>query len=142
MNIDIASPQSSMGVNRKIFVVMVSIGLLCALVIASTYIYTQPFIDRNKTEALEKAIFSILPEAGNSVSYRLNDNGRFQRWTGVSPTGQLVYAAYDDKQQLVGIVIKTQGMGYQDTIEFLYGYQPAKQRVVGFVILASPGYRL
>jgi len=137
MNTNISNPPSLLNINRRIFTVMLGIGFLCALVIASIFSYTQPIIEQNKTEALEQAIFSILPDAAYKNSYGLNDQGHFEQQTGPSSIGQVVHAAYDNDQQLIGIVIAAQGMGYQDTIELLYGYQPDKQKIVGLDILAS-----
>ena len=116
---------------------MLGIGFLCALVIASIFVYTQPIIEQNKKEALEQAIFSILPDATYKISYGLNGQGHFEQRTVASSIGQVVHAAYDKDQQLIGIVIAAQGTGYQDTIELLYGYQPEKQKIVGLAILAS-----
>jgi electron transport complex protein RnfG len=137
MNTNISNPLSPLNINRRIFTVMLGIGFLCALVIASIFAYTQPIIEQNKKEALEQAIFSILPDATYKISYGLNGQGHFEQRTVASSVGQVVHAAYDKDQQLIGIVIAAQGTGYQDTIELLYGYQPDQQKIVGLAILAS-----
>ena len=121
----------------KMFLVMVGTGMLCAFIIVSIYLYTQPYIAHNKLQALEKAITRILPEADSRTSYRLDDTGRFERLTEAAQSTQLIYVTYDKKQQLQGVVIQAQGKGYQDTIELLYAYQPEKQIIAGLVILAN-----
>ena len=126
-----------MPTERKMFLVMVGSGLLCALIIVSVFLYTQPFITHNKLQALEKAVNRIIPEADSRLTYRLNDKGHFERVTDTVQSGSLVYASYDKQQQLLGIVIKAQGRGYQDTIELLYAYLPEKQKITGLVILAN-----
>ena len=49
----------------------------------------------------------------------------------------LVYAGYDDRQQLIGIAVEAQGMGYQDVIRVLYGYSFEKDAIVGIQVLES-----
>ncbi len=122
---------------RNMFLVMVGTGMLCAFIIVSVFLYTQPFIAHNKLQALEKAITRIIPEADSRTSYRLDDAGRFERLTEAAQSAQLIYVTYDKKQQLQGVVIQAQGKGYQDTIELLYAYQPEKQIIAGLVILAN-----
>ena len=50
---------------------------------------------------------------------------------------QLVYAGYDDAQQLVGLAVEAQGMGYQDVIALIYGYSFAEQAIIGIQVLES-----
>ncbi len=122
---------------RNMFLVMVGTGMLCAFIIVSVFLYTQPFIAHNKLQALEKAITRILPEADSRTTYRLDDAGYFERLTEAAQSAQLIYVTYDKKQQMQGVVIQAQGKGYQDTIELLYAYQPEKQIIAGLVILAN-----
>ncbi len=137
MNMDSIRQAFLMPTEQKMFLVMVGAGLLCALIIVSVFLFTQPYITHNKLQALNKAINRIIPEADSRMTYRLNDTGHFERITDTVQSGQLVYATYDKQQQLLGIVIKAQGRGYQDTIELLYAYRPAKQIIAGLVILAN-----
>jgi Na+-translocating ferredoxin:NAD+ oxidoreductase subunit G len=54
-----------------------------------------------------------------------------------TPTDRVVHAGYDDNGSLVGVAIQAQGMGYQDVIRVLYGYDPARDAIIGMQVLAS-----
>ncbi len=114
---------------------MVGIGLLCGLTIVTVFEITRPVIARNQAEALERAIFEVLPEAKTSVTFHLADD-RFEPGDS-DGVGELVYAGYGDGGELVGVALEARGMGYQDTIRVLYGYAPVDDAVVGLKVLES-----
>jgi len=116
---------------------MVGIGAVCALAIVSAYQWTKPIIEKNRAEALRKAIFEVLPGASASATFRLDDSGGFVPLTGKPAGERLVYAGYDGQGTLVGVAVEASGMGYQDTINLLYGYSPAREAIVGFQVLES-----
>ena len=116
---------------------MVGVGVFCGLLIVSVFQVTRPIIEHNKAEALKKAIFHVLPDASTSTTYRLDDAGGFQVLEGEGFGEQLVYAGYDDQQELVGLAVQAQGMGYQDVIGLIYGYSFAEDAIVGIQVLES-----
>jgi electron transport complex protein RnfG len=116
---------------------MVGVGVFCGLLIVSVFQVTRPIIEHNKAEALKKAIFHVLPDASTSTTYRLDDAGGFQVLEGEGIGEQLVYAGYDDQQELVGLAVQAQGMGYQDVIGLIYGYSFAEDAIVGIRVLES-----
>lgn len=117
---------------------MVGIGIICALLIVLTYEGTKPRIQMLRAEALEQAIFEVLPAITQSTPYKFTD-GSF------TPLGEenkaeqwpVVYAGYDDNDQFVGVAIEGSGQGYAGTIKILYGYAPEEQQVTGFYVLES-----
>ena len=116
---------------------MVGIGLFCGVLLVGAYEITKPIIERNKAEALARAIFQVLPEAASSKTFVLKDDGRFELLQG-KPSGQtIVYGGYDASERLVGIAIEAAGMGYQDTIRLIYGYSFEKDAIVGIQVLDS-----
>jgi electron transport complex protein RnfG len=94
---------------------------------------TAPAIAKKNEAFLQRSILAIFPNAAKNVPYRQTATGKFlaQKKNGD------IYAVYDTHQQLLGFAIKAQGMGYQDTIQLLYGYSPRQQAVVGMKILNS-----
>jgi electron transport complex protein RnfG len=116
---------------------MVGIGILCGLLIVGVFELTRPVIARNKAEALQRAIFQVLPEASSSQTFRLDGEDRFALHEGEGEGAQLVYAGYDAQQRLIGIAIEAQGMGYQDVIRVIYGYSFEKDAVIGIRVLES-----
>ncbi len=116
---------------------MVGIGLACGILIVVAFQWTKPVIERNRAEALRKAIFYVLPAAKSSVTYKLGDDDRFAVLAGKADGAKVVYAGYDASGQLVGFAIRAQGMGYQDTIVVLYAYSPGQDAVTGFRVLET-----
>ena len=86
--------------NSKMFRAMVSIGSLCALLIVMTFQTTLPIIKHNKTVALEKAVFKVLPGATQRVTFKKTENG-FEAMSGDVTNEQVVYAGFDNENNLV-----------------------------------------
>lgn len=105
------------------FRALVGIGMLCGLLIAVVFQGTRPVIERNRAEALERAIFAVLPAATERATFDVGD--------------ERVHAGYDVSGELVGFAIEAAGMGYADTISILYGYSPDAETIVGIQVLAS-----
>jgi len=101
---------------------MVGIGVICALLIVAAFVYTRPVIERNRAAELERAVLQVVPGA---VTFQRHD------------LAQPVYAAFDADGKLAGIALEAEGMGYQDTVRILYGYDPRRQAVVGMRVLES-----
>lgn len=116
---------------------MVGVGVFCGLLIVSVFQVTRPIIERNKAEALQKAIFHVLPSAVTSATFRLNDSGDFSALGEGAAGGQLVYVGYDESKALVGAAVEAQGMGYQDVIRLIYGYSFTDQAIIGIQVLDS-----
>jgi electron transport complex protein RnfG len=113
---------------------LVGIGLLCGALIVTVYEVTKPVIARNQADALQKAVFRVLPAAETSRAFR------FVEGSGFAPAeaeAGLIYAGYDSAGRLVGVAVEAAQMGYQDTIRLLYGYAPAEQSIVGMQVLES-----
>jgi len=116
---------------------MVGVGVFCGLLIVTAFQVTQPIIERNKAEALQEAIFHVLPNTSTSRTYRLDKAGDFKLLEGKAHGEQLVYAGYDDQEELVGLAVEAQGMGYQDVIGLIYGYSFAEEAIIGIQVLES-----
>ncbi|MCP3995258.1 MAG: FMN-binding protein [bacterium] len=102
---------------------MVGVGLFCGFLIVTVFQVTGPIIEKNKAEALQRAIFQVLPEAKSSKTFEVE--------------GENVYAGYDDDKKLIGLALEAEGMGYQDVIRLLYGYSFAADAIVGIRVLES-----
>jgi len=128
-----ASPASS----TKMLRAMVGIGIACALLIVLTYVGTLPRIERLKAEALEKAIFKVIPGITSTKTFKLTDANAFSVMSVEEEPENVVYAGYDENNQLVGLAVEARGQGYADIISILYGYDPKEQTVIGFYVLES-----
>ena len=117
---------------------MVGIGIGCGLLIVGVYQATLPRIERNKAEALQRAIFQVLPAATTSETFTYQKAGGFAPVQGeAAPELPRVYAGYNDQKELVGVAIEAQGMGYQDVIRLIYGYSFSEQAIIGIQVLES-----
>lgn len=130
-------PQGPGTSGRKMLQAMVGIGILCALLIVVTYEGTLPRVERLKAEALERAIFRVLPGTATTQAFQLRADGALQPLGDTEATGEVIYAGYDDAGELVGLAIPAGGQGYADIIRILYGYDPEQEAVVGFYVLES-----
>lgn len=136
-NKTISPGTGSMEGSGKMLKAMVGIGVLCALLIVMTYEGTRGRIERLKAEALEKAIFMVLPGTTATSIYELSSEGFFTLSDGKDRSKTLVYVGFDEQGKLIGTAIEASGQGYADIIRILYGYDPFTQTIIGFYVLES-----
>jgi len=131
-----AAPQGASA--AKIYSVVLGVGVICSLLIVTTYEVTRPIIKANKLAMRQRAILDVIPGAVTSRSYQYDEaDAQFQLATPDAEESELIFAGYDEEDHLVGIAIEANAMGYQDTIRLLYGYSPEKQAIVGMSVLES-----
>lgn len=112
-------------------------GLCSGLTLAGVFLITLPLIERNRAEAIERAIYKVLPGASSRVAFVVRD-GNLTRFEDPGiPKEEAVFAGYDEAGMPLGFAIPAQGPGFQDTIKLLYGYDPKRRRVVGMEVLES-----
>ena len=116
---------------------MVGVGLLCGLIIVSVFQATKPRIERNQAEALQRAIFQVLPAARSSATFRLVGETGFTPLEGEAAGQPVLYAGYGEGGELIGLAIEARGMGYADVIRILYGYSFEQDGIVGMRVLES-----
>lgn len=113
---------------------MVGIGVLCGFLIVVAYEGTLPRVQRLKAEALEAAIFNVIPGTTQTKTFHWDGESFTPAKAGDSP---LVYAGFSDSGELAGVAIEASGQGYADIIRILYGYDPEIQQIIGFYVLES-----
>lgn len=123
--------------SKKMLLAMVGIGIISALLIVTTFELTLPRVQRLKAEALEKAIFKVLPGTENTQAFGVNANGELFEMKEGDKTETAIYAGYDNNDNIVGYAIEASGQGYADIIRILYGYVPDKETLIGFQVLES-----
>ena len=114
-------------------------GLFSGLVLVTVFMATQPLILRNQAEALEAAIYRVLPGSTSRKAFVLENDSLVpvEENGGGLPLQDAVFGAYDDDGKLVGYGIPSEGAGFQDTIKLIYGYDPANKNIVGMEVLES-----
>jgi electron transport complex protein RnfG len=111
-------------------------GLLSGLAIVGAYRLTLPTIEANNAQALREAVFKVLPGAERLQRLVWKD-GHMVPAEGASADEPSVYAGYTADGKFVGYAIPAAGAGFQDTIRLIYGFDPAKERIVGMEVLES-----
>jgi electron transport complex protein RnfG len=112
--------------------------VLCSLAIVTTYQWTRPIIANNRIAQRRRAILDVVPQADSIQAFTFDEEEQsFRPVPENSDEGGLVFAGFDDSGDLVGLALAAKGMGYQDSIELLYGYDPASESVVGIRVLES-----
>ncbi len=117
-------------------------GLFSGSVLAGVYIVTKPQIEKNRAEALERAILKVLPNAtsfkpmvkqgAGSTSAKSTEAAEAS-----AKTPERVYAGFDAGGNMLGYAIASTGPGFQDSIALLFGYDPAQKHIVGMQVLES-----
>lgn len=128
-------PQEPQTGSSKMLVAMVGIGTICALLIALVYEGTFDRIAHLQAEALEAAVFRVLPGTSSTAVFALTDSGTFE--PAKDGDERQVYAGYNDQGELTGVAVEAAGQGYAGIIRILVGYDPATETVVGFYVLQS-----
>lgn len=116
---------------------LAGLGILCSVLVVLTFQMTLPVITKNKAEALQRAIFKVLPGARTRATLTLTPAGKLVGVEADAVGDWLVYAGYDDGGQLVGVAVPAEGNGFQDKIGLLYGYCPSREQIVGIEVLES-----
>jgi len=116
---------------------VVGLGFLCGFIIVGVYEGTKPIIQRNRIEMREQAIKDVLPGAVSTQAFLLDDEEQFVTAPSDQEGGGLLFAGYDKSDQLIGLAIEAQGMGYQDIVRLLYGYSFETQTILGIRVLES-----
>lgn len=137
MNETQAAPTIIPASSTKMLQAMVGIGIICALLIVLTFEGTKPRIEKLRAEALEKAIFKVIPGMVTKRSYQLDQNNSFIEMGSEDKAEQLFYAGYDENGKMVGVAVEASGIGFADVLRVLYGYDPDEEAIVGFYVLES-----
>ena len=112
------------------------IAMMSGLLVVLAFQLTLPRIMENKRVALEKAVFAVLPGATAKTNLYLSADGMVEL-PEASAGDANVFAGYDDDGKLVGLAMEASARGYQDVVRILYGFDPARQCIIGITVLQS-----
>ena len=132
-NIEMQNPANS----KKMLLAMVGIGVISAFLIVMSFELTLPRVQRLKAEALEKAIFEVLPGTVRTQAFGIDTEGNLYELKEGDKPETALYAGYNKDEKLVGYAVEASGQGYADIISILYGYDPEAQKIIGFQVLES-----
>lgn len=120
----------------KLIFTLAFAGLLSGLAIVGSYVVTLPKITANKQAALERAVFNVLPGSSKLQPMVWRDSKLIT--VEVPAKGEkAIYAAYDSTGSFVGYAIPSEGPGFQDTIQLIFGFKTGDKKIVGMQVLDS-----
>ncbi len=112
------------------------IAMLSGFTIVLIYQITLEPIARNHREALERAVFEVLPGAVARANFAVDD-GALVRLPDDELAAAELFAGFDAEGNLIGVAIEAASRGYADEIRVLYGYAPDREAIIGFTVLQS-----
>jgi len=111
--------------------------LISGVLLAVAYEATFDIIKRNKEEAVQNAVFAVIPGAADQVRFELRDDGAVEKMEG-DPTGRpQLFVGFDPAGEFLGVALEASGQGYGDIIRVLYGYSPEHELITGLKVLES-----
>ncbi|MGC9451108.1 MAG: FMN-binding protein [Oceanipulchritudo sp.] len=131
-----AHPQPRMPGSGRLIMALGLIAVMSGLLVVLAFQLTAPVIAKNKQEALEKAIFTVLPQATVSKNYKLDESG-LTALPDEAIAEANVFAGYDAGGKLAGLAMEASARGYQDVVRILYGYSLERSCVIGITVLQS-----
>jgi electron transport complex protein RnfG len=110
------------------------VAAISGFLVVLTYQTTLPLIEENKRIAIERALFKVIPAAATRRDFRVTAAGILPA-ENANNEGTLIYAGFDQQDQLVGVALEAAAQGYQDVIRILYSFDPACQCIRGIEVL-------
>ncbi len=112
-------------------------GFLSGLILVSVHVLTLPTIERNKEEALQTAIYHVLPQCTTYDVLVLSDGRLSKPDAADAKSTQRIFLGYDAQGVVKGFAIPASGSGFQDVIRLIYGYDADQKMIIGFEVLES-----
>lgn len=129
-----AAPGDSPSVLR-VQAVLVAIALVAGLAIATVHEWTRPLVLAQRGGLLGEAALEVLPGAVSYRIYARDAAGAVVPHPGGD--GAELFIGVDAQGRAVGAALVASGMGYQDTIQLVYGLDPGAARLLGMRVVAS-----
>jgi electron transport complex protein RnfG len=134
-------PAEQKPVNRtssfKMIRTLAGVALMSGILIVFTDAVTEARIQYNEDQALAEAVIAVLPGAVEQRTMAYIEGEGFVPVDEAPAEAPVVYAGYDEADQLVGVAIKALGQGYAGPIQGIFGYSPEEDAIIGFRILSS-----
>lgn len=136
MNAPATPPAPAHPSSGRLVTTLATIAMISGLLIVVAFEATAPRIDHNKREALQRAVFRVLPGATVRSNF-LVDASAMLPLDDAELGRANVFGGYAENGALVGYAIEGAARGYQDVVRVLYGYDPTTETVIGYTVLQS-----
>jgi len=123
----------------RLVAMMTLAGALAGLLIVSTYELTLPRIEHHQAETMAAAIQEVLKAPARYDTLYVHDGALVKRL----PTGadakkaERIFLGYDASGKRVGFALSAVGVGFQDPMTIMFGYDAAKRQVIAMRVIAS-----
>ena len=113
-------------------------GALAGMLIVAVFAATQPAIEAYRAEVLAAAVNEVLGEPDRYDTLYVVDGVITATVPADANPDQMdtLYVGYRNGQE-VGFAIRAAGIGFQDTISLLFGYDATTSRLLGMKVLES-----
>ncbi|MGB1111112.1 MAG: FMN-binding protein [Gammaproteobacteria bacterium] len=112
---------------------LAGITMLSGFLVVLVFQITKPMIEENQRQAIEAAVYEVIPGAVEKREFVVTDNGSEPADSGA--TGIPIYAGYDADGKLLRIATNASAIGYAGPIDLLYSYEPACQCIRAIKVL-------
>ena len=114
-------------------------GGLAGLLIVSTYELTLPRIEHHQAETMAAAIQEVLKAPARYDTLYRNDGMLVKRLpAGVdAKKADKIFLGYDAAGKWVGFAVSAVGVGFQDPMTVMFGYDASKRQVIAMRVIAS-----
>jgi electron transport complex protein RnfG len=114
-------------------------GALAGLLIVSTYELTLPRIEHHQAETMAAAIQEVLKAPARYDTLYLHGGVLVKRLpAGVdAKKTEKIFLGYDASGKRVGFAMSAVGVGFQDPMTVMFGYDAAKRQVIAMRVIAS-----
>jgi electron transport complex protein RnfG len=129
----------------KLIVALGIAGFFSGLVLVGVYLYTLPMIEANKAEALQRAIFKVIPNCASFKTMELKDGMLIEieqktekkKKRDGGTKSKKIFAGFNSNDEFVGFAIPGSEPGFQDIIGAIFGYDASRKVIIGFEVLES-----
>ena len=123
----------------RLVAMMTIAGALAGLLIVSTYELTLPRIQHHQAETMAAAIQEVLKAPARYDTLYLHGGALVRRLpAGVdAKKTEKIFLGYDASGKRVGFALSAVGVGFQDPMTLMFGYDAAKRQVIAMRVIAN-----
>jgi electron transport complex protein RnfG len=123
----------------RLVAMMTLAGALAGLLIVSTYELTLPRIEHHQAETMAAAIQEVLKAPARYDTLYAQGGTLVKRLPpGVdAKKAERIFLGYDAMGNRVGFALSAVGVGFQDPMTVMFGYDAAKRQVIAMRVIAS-----
>lgn len=112
-------------------------GFFSGLILVCAYVFTLPIIERNKEEALQEAIYRVLPGC-KKYDAMILAGGELKKQENASDRSvERIFLGYNEGGSVIGFAIPASEPGFADVIRLIYGFNGTGKVIIGYEILDS-----